>query len=181
MGGGPEHPDRNGQTFPVAAIRQDGRVFGIIADSPGQWENRCLILIDPPARQMAVLTGDGRDAYPLTIKYDARDAYKYDMDGWQSLAAGETRTYVTWLFASPAKSHYDVQLAAHLALANAKGWNQSALEAILRNTSYLLLRRNLMRTEGRYIFISGIGYGWKQWVTDGFYTAQGLGESGKNH
>jgi hypothetical protein len=101
------------------------------------------------------------------------------MDGWQSLAAGETRTYVTWLFASPAKSHYDVQLAAHLALANAKGWNQSALEAILRNTSYLLLRRNLMRTEGRYIFISGIGYGWKQWVTDGFYTAQGLGDPEK--
>ena len=36
-----------------------------------------------------------------------------------------------------------------------------------------------MRDEGRYIFISGIGYGWKQWVTDGFYTAQGLADPEK--
>ena len=36
-----------------------------------------------------------------------------------------------------------------------------------------------MRDEGRYLFISGIGYGWKQWVTDGFYTAQGLADSEK--
>ncbi|MBI3848913.1 MAG: hypothetical protein HY298_01285 [Verrucomicrobia bacterium] len=171
--GGPK-----GQTFPVAAIQEAGRVFGVLADTPAHWENRCLVLIDPPGKKLAVLNGDGREPHPLMIK-DATDIYRYQMDGWQSLAAGETKSYETWLFADRAESQYDVQLAAHLALANAKGWNHSALEAILRNTSYLLCRRNLMRNEGRYIFISGIGYGWKQWVTDGFYMAQGLADPEK--
>jgi len=179
LGGGPEYPGQNGQTFPVAAIHQAGRVLGIVADSPAQWENRCLVVIDPPAKQLSVLNGDGRDPYDLTIKYDKPGTYQYKMDGWQSLAAGQSHRYVTWLFAEKAQSHYDVQLAAHLALANAKGWNGSALEAILRNTSYLLLRRNLMRPEGAYIFISGIGYGWKQWVSDGFYQAIALDDPDK--
>jgi hypothetical protein len=116
---------------------------------------------------------------------DARDTYQYQMDGWQSLAAGETRHFTTWLFASPADNHYHAQVAAHLAVANAKGWNGSAVEAILRNTSLFLLRRNLARDadnqprDGRYIFVSGPGYGWKQWVTDGFYTALGLDDPEK--
>lgn len=179
LGGGPEYPETQGQTFPVGMLRAPGRVFGLLADSPGLWENRCQLLVDPGARRLAVLTGDGRDPYPLSIKYDARDTYRYQMDGWQLLRAGETRRYTTWLFASAASSQDDAQVAAHLALANAKGWNRSGLEAILRNTSSLLLRRNLMREEGRYIFISGIGYGWKQWVTDGFYVALGLDDAEK--
>ena len=107
------------------------------------------------------------------------------MDGWQSIAPGETLRFTTWVFASPARSHYDAQLAAHLAVANAKGWNRSAVEAILRNTSLYHLRRNLARDaadqprDGRYIFISGLSYGWKQWVTDGFYTAIGLDDPEK--
>jgi len=179
LGGGPEYPAVKGQTFPVAMFTEGERVFGLLADSPGLWENRCQVLLDPTAKQMAVMTGDGRDAYELTIRHDARDKYRYDMDGWQHLERNATRRYTTWLFAGRAKSHYETQLSAHLALANAKGWNHSALEAILRNTSYLLLRRNLMRDEGRYIFISGIGYGWKQWVTDGFYVSLGLAEPEK--
>jgi hypothetical protein len=175
------------ETFPVAMVRTAGKVFGIIADSPGLWENRCRILLDPPAGRLAVLAGDGRDPYPLVIKppEDARDTYQYAMDGWQSLAAGETRRFTTWVFAGPARNHYDAQVAAHLAVANAKGWNGSVLEAILRNTSLFLLRRNLARDaknqmrDGRYIFVSGPGYGWKQWVTDGFYTALGLDDPEK--
>ncbi|MGC8991550.1 MAG: hypothetical protein ACP5MD_15650, partial [Verrucomicrobiia bacterium] len=125
--------------------------------------------------------------YPLVIKppEDARDTYQYEMDGWQSLAAGETRRFTTWVFASPARNHYDAQVAAHIAVANAKGWNSSIVEAILRNTSLYLLRRNLARDadnrprDGRYIFVSGPGYGWKQWVSDGFYTALGLDDPEK--
>jgi uncharacterized protein (DUF736 family) len=174
-------------TFPVAMLRTDGRVFGIAADSPGLWENRCQVLLDPRAHRLAILTGDGRDPYPLIIKppEDARDTYQYPMDGWQSLAAGQTRRFTTWVFASPARSHYDAQVAAHLAVANAKGWNSSVVEAILRNTAYYLLRRNLARDannqprDGRYIFISGPGYGWKQWVTDGFYLAVALDDPEK--
>jgi hypothetical protein len=107
------------------------------------------------------------------------------MDGWQSLEAGETRRFTTWVFASPARTHYDAQVAAHLAVANGKGWNSSIVEAVLRNTSLFLLRRNLARDadnqprDGRFIFISGPGYGWKQWVTDGFYTALGLDDPEK--
>ncbi|HAB15197.1 MAG TPA: hypothetical protein PLX89_17305 [Verrucomicrobiota bacterium] len=175
------------ETFPVGMVRTADRVFGLAADSPGLWENRCQVLLDPPGRRLAVLTGDGRDPYPLVIKppEDARDTYQYQMDGWQKLAAGETRRFTTWVFANSARHHYDAQLAAHLAVANAKGWNSSALEAILRNTSLYLLRRNLaldaagQPRDGRYIFISGPGYGWKQWVTDGFYTALGLDDPEK--
>lgn len=175
------------ETFPVAMLRTSRGVYGIAADSPGLWENRCQALLDPPARRLAVLTGDGRAPYALVVKppEDARDTYQYQMDGWQSLGAGETRRFTTWVFAGPARHHYDAQLAAHLAVANAKGWNSSAVEAILRNTSLYLLRRNLALDadnrprDGRYIFISGPGYGWKQWVTDGFYTALGLDDPEK--
>lgn len=175
------------ETFPVVMLRTSDRVFGLVADSPGLWENRCQVLLDPTARRLAVLTGDGRDPYPLIIKppEDARDTYQYQMDGWQTLQAGETRRFTTWVFASAARNHYDAQVAAHLAVANGKGWNSSMLEAILRNTSLFLLRRNLaldannQPRDGRYIFISGPGYGWKQWVTDGFYTAMGLDDPEK--
>lgn len=175
------------ETFPVGMVRTERSVFGIIADSPGLWENRCQVLLDPPARRLKVFTGDGRDPYPLVIKppEDARDTYQYEMDGWQSIGPGETQRYTTWVFASPARHLYDAQVAAHLAVANAKGWNGSAVEAILRNTSFFLLRRNLARDadhqprDGRYIFVSGPGYGWKQWVSDGFYTALGLDDPEK--
>lgn len=175
------------ETFPVGMVRSSDRVIGLIADSPGLWENRCQVLLDPSEHRLAILTGDGRDSYSLIIRppEDARDTYQYQMDGWQSLAAGETRRYTTWVFASPARNHYDAQVAAHLAVANGKGWNSSLVEAILRNTSLFLLRRNLALDadqrprDGRYIFISGPGYGWKQWVSDGFYTALGLDDPEK--
>ena len=176
MGGGPEFPEKPGQTLPVAMFRRGDILCGVIADSPARWENRCQVLLDQGSRELAVHTGDGASAYSLRIRYDANTSYEYKMDGWQSLGAGETRRYRTWVFASTARSIYQSQLAAHLAFANAQGWNHSAVEAILRNTSYFLLRRNLMRDEGRYIFISGIGYGWKQWVSDGFWTALGLSD-----
>ncbi len=175
------------ETFPVVMVRGENQVIGLAADSPGLWENRCLVLVDPPIRRLSVFAGDGRDPYPLIIKppEDARDTYQYPMDGWQALGAGETRRFTTWMFMSPARNHYDAQVASHLAVANAKGWNSSTLEAILRNTSLYLLRRNLaldanqQPRDGRYIFISGPGYGWKQWVTDGFYTAMGLDDPEK--
>jgi hypothetical protein len=174
LGGGPEYPDVRGESIPVALRRDATSVVGLLADSPGRWENRCLIELDPARRRLAVLCGDGRASRELRVVHDARDKYAGMIDGWQTLAAGETRRFDTWVFVSPARSHYDAQLAAHLALANAKGWNGSALEAILRNTAYLNLRRNLLRAgqeNGRFLFISGIGYGWKQWVSDGFWQA----------
>ena len=182
LGGGPEYPTVRGETFPVAMVRGSNFVMGVIADSPGLWENRCLIELDPPARRIAVLCGDAREAHELRVVNDARDKYLGTVDGWQSLVAGEVRRFDTWVFASPARTHYDAQLAAHLALANAKGWSASSLEAILRNTAYLNLRRNLLRNHlepGRFIFISGIGYGWKQWVSDGFWQAVALGDPDK--
>src|SRR5262249_37785390 len=176
--------ERRNQTFPVAWMRTTDRVFGISADSPGLWENRCAVQVDPTTKRLVVLTGDGSKPFKMRIKppEDARDTYQYEMDGWQTLAAGEARDYTTWVFASAARNHYDAQVAFHLAVANAKGWNDSSLQAILRNTAYYLLRRNLMRDdrnrprEGKYIFISGMTYGWKQWVSTGFYAAVGLND-----
>jgi hypothetical protein len=110
-------------------------MFGIAADSPGLWENRCQLLIDPKEKRLVVYPGDGRDAYDLLIQKQAA-VDRYRMDGWQSLAPGETRHYTTWVFGSAARSHYDAQLAAHLAVANGKGWNSSSIEAILRSRKF---------------------------------------------
>lgn len=164
------------QTFPFLGVQSDDTIYGIIGDTPGRWENRSFTAFDLEKRNFSLTNGDGSAKRVISIprEVDATTVYRAEFDGWQHIEAGETQTFTTWIFSSPVKSHYDIQLAAHLALANAKGFNRSGLEAILRNTSYLLLRRNLLRPESDYIFISGVGYGWKQWVSDGFYMSRGL-------
>ncbi|MBN1345440.1 MAG: hypothetical protein JXQ73_22290 [Phycisphaerae bacterium] len=173
---GPEFKQDSRQTFPMLGYRVDDRFFGLIGDTPGLWENRCFMTFDVDKRRLSLTTGDGSARRVISIPrgVDATSVYRAAFDGWQHIEIGQTQTYKTWIFDSPAKSLYDVQLAAHIALANAKGFNRSGLEAILRNTSYLLLRRNLLRPESDYIFISGTGYGWKQWVSDGFWMSRGL-------
>jgi hypothetical protein len=174
--GGPEFGGASLQTFPFLGVRSGDTLYGIIGDTPGRWENRSFLGFDVEKRALSLTNGDGSAKRVISIprEVDATSVYRAEFDGWQHIEAGETQTFTTWIFSSPVKSHYDIQLAAHLALANAKGFNSSGLEAILRNTSYLLLRRNLLRSESDYIFISGVGYGWKQWVTDGFYMSRGL-------
>lgn len=175
---GPEFDaDGSHQTFPfLGVLDESGRLYGLIGDTPGKWENRSFMEFDVVNRRLSLTNGDGSPKRVLEFPHhlDATTVYRARFDGWQHIERGEKHTWTTWIFASPAKSQYDVQLAAHLALANAKGFNGSALEAILRNTSYLLLRRNLLRPESDRIFISGVGYGWKQWVTDGFWMSRGL-------
>ncbi len=173
---GPEFVDRSSQTFPFVGVRERDTLYGIIGDSPGHWENRSFLRFDLEGRTLSIANGDGSARRTLLFPHelDATSVYRGEFDGWQHIERGETQSWTTWIFSSTVRSHYDVQLAAHLALANAKGFNHSGLEAILRNTSYLLLRRNLLRPESDFIFISGVGYGWKQWVTDGFYMSRGL-------
>jgi len=173
---GPEFTEHSNQTFPFLGVQHGDVLYGIVGDTPGRWENRSFMKFDLEDRTLSLSNGDGSPKRVIQIPHnlDATSVYRAEFDGWQRIEAGETQTWTTWIFSSPVRSHYDVQLAAHLALANAKGFNKSGLEAILRNTSYLLLRRNLLRTESDFIFISGVGYGWKQWVTDGFYMSRGL-------
>lgn len=173
---GPEFGGGSLQTFPFLGVRTGDTLYGLMGDTPGLWENRCFLQFDVEKRRFDLTTGDGSPRRIISIprNVDATSVYRSTFDGWQHIEAGQTQTFKTWLFSSPAKSLYDIQLAAHLALANAKGFNHSGLEAILRNTSYLLLRRNLLRTESDFLFISGVGYGWKQWVSDGFWTSRGL-------
>jgi hypothetical protein len=173
---GPEFGGGSYQTFPFLGCRAGGTLYGICGDSPGLWENRCFFRFDLEKRVLSLANGDGSPRRVITIprEVDATTVYRAAFDGWQHIESGQTQAWKTWIFASPVQSLYDVQLAAHLALANAKGFNQSGLEAILRNTSYLLLRRNLLRPESDHLFISGVGYGWKQWVSDGFWMSRGL-------
>jgi len=175
---GPEFGGGSYQTFPFLGCRASNTLYGIVGDSPGLWENRSFFRFDVEQRVFSIANGDGSARRVITIprNLDATTVYRTAFDGWQHIEIGQTQTWKTWIFASPVRSLYDVQLAAHLALANAKGFNQSGLEAILRNTSYLLLRRNLLRTESDHLFISGVGYGWKQWVSDGFWMSRGLDE-----
>ncbi len=164
------------QTFPFLGIRSKDKLYGIIGDTPGLWENRSFMKFDREKQVLSLCNGDGSSKRTVTFPFqaDATSIYRTAFDGWQHIEQGESQSWKTWIFSSDVKSLYDVQLAAHLALANAKGFNQSGIEAILRNTSYMLLRRNLFRPESNYIFISGVGYGWKQWVSDGFYMSRGL-------
>lgn len=157
-------------------IRSGDKLYGIIGDTPGFWENRSFMNFNRENNTLSLCNGDGsvKRVIAIPFKSDATSVYRSMFDGWQHIEQGEIQTWKTWIFSSDAKSLYDVQLAAHLALANAKGFNKSGIEAILRNTSCLLLRRNLLRPESDYIFISGVAYGWKQWVTDGFYMSRGL-------
>ena len=173
---GPEFGGGSYQTFPFLGCRAGATLYGIIGDSPGLWENRCFFGFDVDKRVLSLANGDGSARRVITIprEVDATTVYRAAFDGWQHIESGQTQTWKTWIFSSPVRSLYDIQLAAHLALANAKGFNQSGLEAILRNTSYLLLRRNLLRPESDHLFISGVGYGWKQWVSDGFWMSRGL-------
>lgn len=174
--GGPEFGGQSMQTFPFLGVVSGDTVYGVIGDTPGLWENRSFMKFDLENRNLSLTNGDGSAKRVVSIprELDATTVYRATFDGWQHLEAGDSKSWTTWILTCPVKSQYDVQLAAHLALANAKGFNGSGLEAILRNTSYLLLRRNLLRPESDYIFISGVGYGWKQWVTDGFYMSRGL-------
>ena len=137
------------QTFPLLGCLDENRFYGLLGDTPGLWENRSFMRFDAKQRLLSLTTGDGSAKRVITIprELDATTVYRAQFDGWQHLERGESARFTTWLFASSARSLYDVQLAAHLALANAKGFNHSGLEAILRNTSYLLLRRNLLRPE----------------------------------
>lgn len=173
---GPGFGENLWQTFPMLGYQSGGMFYGMTGDTPGLWENRSFINFDCDRHTLAIAAGDGSAKRTITIPrdVDATSVYRAVFDGWQHIEAGETQSFATWLFRSPAQSLYDIQLAAHLALANGKGFNASGLEAILRNTSYLLLRRNMMRSESDYIFISGVGYGWKQWVSDGFWMSRGL-------
>ena len=166
----------NLQTFPFLGIRSGDKLYGLIGDSPGMWENRCFMEFDRENNKLSLCNGDGsaKRKISIPVNTDATSVYRSTFDGWQHIEQGETQTWKTWIFSSNVKSLYDVQLSAHLALANAKGFNRSGIEAILKNTSYLLLRRNLLRPESDYLFISGVGYGWKQWVSDGFYMSRGL-------
>jgi hypothetical protein len=137
------------------------------------------MIFDMEKNNLSMCNGDGSPKKIISIPFniDATSVYRTQFDGWQHIEQGESRVWKTWIFSSGVKSLYDVQLSAHLALANAKSFNQSGIEAILRNTSYLLLRRNLSRPESDYIFISGVGYGWKQWASDSFYMSRGLDDT----
>jgi hypothetical protein len=175
---GPEFTGHAPQTFPFLGSRLGETLCGILGDTPGMWENRSFLAFDVEKRRLSLTNGDGSPRRTILIPHalDATSVCRAAFDGWQHIEVGQSQTWRTWIFRSPARSLYDVQLAAHVALANAMGFNGSALEAILRNTSYLLLRRNLLRTESDYLFISGPGYGWKQWVSDGFWASRGLAD-----
>ncbi|MFO1500422.1 MAG: hypothetical protein U1G07_18915 [Verrucomicrobiota bacterium] len=177
---GPEFGGGSYQTFPFLGCRTGNTLYGLVGDSPGLWENRCFFRFDVEKRVLSLANGDGsaRRVIRIPRELDATTVYRTAFDGWQHIEIGQTQNWKSWIFASPVKSLYDIQLAAHLALANARGFNRSGLEAILRNSSYLLLRRNLLRTESDYLFISGVGYGWKQWVSDGFWMSRGLDNPG---
>jgi hypothetical protein len=174
-GGEPGRPAARTQLFPFAAAVENGALIGLLGDCPGFWENRSGQSIDPAAHRIVLRTGDGSAEREIrAIAGDSSDLYRGGIDGWQHIRPGQTRRFETWLTAARAGDLYDVRLAAHRALARARGWDASDLTAIFKNTAYLLVRRNLLRPESRYIVISGITYGWKQWVSDGVMAALGI-------
>lgn len=167
------------QLVPFAGALTGTRLFGAVGDSPGYWENRSQQVIDPAARTFSLLTGDGSAERLITAIWgDSSSFYRGRLDGWQHLEPGQERTFEVWEFeANGVTDLYNVRLAAHQALARGKGWGGSALRAILKNNAYLHVRRNLLREgSSRYIVISGVTYGWKQWASDAAMAGLGLGD-----
>ena len=163
------------QLFPFAGAVEGTQLTGALGDCPGFWENNAQQVIDPEARRIALRTGDGSPAHRIsTIAGDGSGLYHGEVDGWQHIRAGQIRRFRTWLFSARVDSLYGVQMAAHRALSKALRPRDSDLTAILRNTAYLLVRRNLLRTESRFIIISGMNYGWKEWVSDMAMAGLGL-------
>jgi hypothetical protein len=163
------------QLLPFAGAVENGMLTGALADCPGFWENRSLQVVDPAAHRVSLRTGDGSPSHLVsTMPGDDSGYYRGELDGWQHIRAGQLRRFRTWLFSAGASNVYAVQLAAHHALASALHPGDSDLTGILRNTSYFLIRRNLFRPESRYIIISGITYGWKEWVSDMAMAGLGL-------
>jgi hypothetical protein len=165
------------QLFPFAAALAGGTLHGAVGECPAFWENRSQQVIDPQGGYFSLRTGDGSPRRLIRkIWGDPTDFYSGEMDGWQHLVRGESRRYAVFEISQPARTLYGVRMAAHAALARAKGWGEPLLEAILRNTAYLHLRRNLLRPESRFILTSGVTYGWKQWASDAAMTGLGLGD-----
>jgi hypothetical protein len=163
------------QLLPFAGAVEKGNLTGALGDCPAFWENRSQQIIDPGAHRVSLRTGDGSPARLVaTIPGDSSGHYRGELDGWQHIRAGQLRRFRTWLFNAAAPSLYAIQLAVHHALASALRHGDSDLTAILRNTSYFLVRRNLFRPESRYIIISGVSYGWKEWVSDMAMAGLGL-------
>ena len=146
-------------------VRTGDKVFGIVADSPGLWENRCQMLLDPSAHRCAVLTGDGCDPYPLVIKppEDARDTYQYAMDGWQVTGCRRDSPVHDLGVCQPGPASLRRPGCCPSGRRQLpKAWNRSIVEAILRNTSYFL-RRSADSTATAGIRVAGhcTGSGWK--------------------
>lgn len=167
------HQQQTDALFPMVGILSGGMVYGAFMGAAAFTGNQGFQQIDPIARVVKLQNGDARAASQEGSP-DRTVLFNFS----QAIAAHEVQTWVTYIFRSPARNQYEVQLAAHLALANAKGWNGSAVEAVTRTTSYLLLRENLLEWGNRcsVIMMSGIGYGWKQWADDVFWNYLALGE-----
>ena len=155
------------QLLTFAGAVENGALTGIVGDCPAFWENRSQQVIDAPAHRIALRTGDGSPSRLVTkMPGDDSGCYHGELDGWQHIRSGQLRSFRTWLFTAPAPNLYAIQLGAHRVLTTALRPGDSDLAGILRNTSYFLIRRNLLRPESRYIIISGVTYGWKEWVSD---------------
>jgi hypothetical protein len=163
------------QLLPFAGAVEKGILAGALSDCPAFWENRSQQIIDPVAHRISLRTGDGSSVRLVsTISGDSSGHYRGELDGWQHIRAGQLRRFRMWLFSAAAPSLYAIQFAVHQALAKALRPGDSDLTGILRNTSYFLVRRNLFRPESRYIIISGVTYGWKEWVSDMAMAGLGL-------
>ncbi len=163
------------QLLPFAGAVQGGVLTGALGDCPAFWENRSQQVIDPEAQRISLRVGDGSPSHTVSkIPGDGSGYYHGELDGWQHIRAGQLCRFRTWLFSAPAPSVYAIRLAAPRALASALHPGDSDLTGILRNTSYFLIRRNILRPESRYIIISGGSYGWKEWVSDMAMAGLGL-------
>jgi len=164
-----------GTLIPVVGVLSPDTFYGVIADCSGFWQNRGSEYLDPAARKFSINAGD-----EFSSKQIAADGAEYNFEHAMPIRPGEVHRFVTYIFKASARGLYDIQLASHIAFADAKGWRESAVEAITKSTSYMLCRQNLLNwgNDAGVIFMSGVSYGWHQWVSDAFYSFLSLGGEG---
>ena len=75
---GPEFGQAGRQTFPFLGFRVADRLYGLIADSPGLWENRCFMEFNLEQKRVSLCNGDGSPKRTILIPYnvDATSVYR---------------------------------------------------------------------------------------------------------
>ena len=169
LGGGPEYPSVRGESIPVAMAahikcrrRSAGRFAGAVG-KPLPDRARSDI-----ARRLSVMCGDGRDARELRVVHEPvihTSARSMAGNHWlrARLAASTRGSSQAPRFRTTTRNSPPIWRWPTPRVGIRPLWRR--FSGTPRTSTCVVICLRGGQEEGRFIFISGIGYGWKQWVS----------------